>query len=58
MRDLSEEYDALKEDMQARLLRVFCDQYPQCKEHIKFTSMSTPITMNRYVSLGVTIRQC
>ena len=47
---LSEEYDKLKADMQARLLRVFCDEYPQCRKYIEFTSMSTPLTMNRYIN--------
>ena len=50
---LSVEYDQLKADMQARLLRVFCDQYPSCEKHIAFTSMSTPLTMNRYINTTV-----
>ena len=49
---LTAEYGALKEELTRRLLGVLYEQHPQLAGHVAYRSLSTPLTMNRY--LGTT----
>ena len=49
---LTAEYGALKEELTRRLLGVLYEQHPHLAGYVAYCSLSTPLTMNRY--LGTT----
>ena len=46
---LRDEYEALKRSLTERLLHVLYANFPALDGHVIYTSLGTPLTMNRYV---------